>query len=182
MKIYYSRSNEVDDEKIRPLITQFIENLPNNTAVELTEYKRGSTYNPELVSNADIVIVGITADTPNYVGVAKGCYEEMLRAFESNKTVLVIGKHDKGRPFIQTVCETDLSIENQNTWRLGYGKVHIFNENCRVNSGSDGITGFIDNDSDVSRFINRVDPVISKTTTKSQTFVLDVEDDDYLLL
>ena len=132
MKIYYSRSNEVEDEKVLPLIAQFISNLPNygGTPHELTYHKRGSIYNSELVNEADIIIVGISEEyvgNVNRVEVGKGCFTECGNAFGMGKPVLVIKNDtDNNKPFIQNVKPRDFKVKNEHTWQIGYGTINIY--------------------------------------------------------
>lgn len=90
MNIYYSRSNDVKDELIDPHIQNFINRLPPyfKEKVNLTRHEKNTnSYNPELLKEADLIIVGVT-NRYHYIG--KGCYEEIFRATELNIPVLFI--------------------------------------------------------------------------------------------
>lgn len=128
MKIYYSRSNEVEDAYILPHITEFIENLPNRNKinVELTSYERGRTYTSDKLLAADLVIVG-TRDMDDDPQIAKGCYTEIENALNHNIPVLVLSIID-GLPFIQVITTPDLILRDDNTWNIGYGEIILHDD------------------------------------------------------
>jgi len=142
MKIYYSRSNEVDDSKVLPLITQLIENLPNygEKVHKLTYHKIGSTYKPELVDEADIIIVGSINENGHIRrnSIAKGCFSELERAFNKNKPVLIIKEDDHRIPFVQNILSSDISIKNKNNWGLGYGEICNYDSHARPTGNGEG--------------------------------------------
>lgn len=133
MKIYYSRSNEVDDAYIIPHITEFIENLPNRNKinVELTSHERGTTYTSDKLLAADLVIVG-TRDMDAYPWIAKGCYTEIENALNHNIPVLVLSIID-GLPFIQVITTTDLILRDDNNWNIGYGTINLYDYSEELN-------------------------------------------------
>ena len=175
MNIYYSRSNEVDDSRVRPLIHEFISNFPDNgKAVNLTEYKRGSTYNPELVENADMVIVGVSKEAM-HAPVAKGCFDEIKKALKLNKPVCVIGTFKENSSFIQLITISDLTVNNVDNWKTGYGYIYCFQKNNTYLSSSI----FINDKSKIEKFLLNKYPYYNINITLTEECH---EYDDYLLL
>lgn len=126
MNIYYSRSNNVDDSVMNVHIGTFIQNLPEQlrSQVTLTKYERGTTYDPQLLHKADLVIVGMPELNPDaYLG--KGCFTEVETALKEHKPVLIISKDsDEGRIMMQTIQRSDLN--NCGDTSVNYGKFYLY--------------------------------------------------------
>lgn len=137
MKVYYSRSNEVNDARVRPQLLELIYSLPyyGNYDIELLEHKRGSQYNPELLNQSDVVVVGLADAYDPEPEVGRGCYEEILSALEQNKPVLLlvgdeddlmVGSHSLTvMPFSNVGC---LHKTGQSSWGLGYAYLELHHE------------------------------------------------------
>lgn len=127
MNIYYSRSNNVDDSVMNVHIGTFIQNLPEQlrSQVTLTKYERGTTYDPQLLHKADLVIVGMPELDPEaYLG--KGCFTEVETALKEHKPVLIISK-DRSEPdriMMQTMLRSDLNTCGNNS--VNYGKFYLY--------------------------------------------------------
>lgn len=140
MKIYYSRSNNVDDSAMDVHIGTFIQNLPEElrSTVELTKYRRGSTYSPQQLDEADLVLVGMpNMNDTSYIG--KGCHSEIERAFKANKPVLVITQSrnsDEGG-IAQTFSIGDVEILHRDF--QDYARINLYNSDNnehRIGKGS----------------------------------------------
>ena len=127
MNIYYSRSNEVKDCRIDPLLEMFYQNLPNKK-VMLTKHKRGDSYDPSLLDKADLVLVGTTDLQDTYPEIAKGCYSELHRAFEAGIPVAVFWEDGEHGICLQTVRDCDVETFNTDTYQLGYGHINLYDD------------------------------------------------------
>jgi len=77
--------DSVMDVHIETLLNKLIpEHLRSN--VNLTRHDRNSSYNPQLVEDADLVLVGV----PDTYWIGKGCYEEIKTAIDNDIPVLAI--------------------------------------------------------------------------------------------
>lgn len=127
MNIYYSRSNNVDDSVMNVHIGTFIQNLPEQlrSQVTLTKYERGTTYDPQLLHKADLVIVGMPELNPD-VYLGKGCFTEVETALKEHKPVLIISKDrgDTDRIMMQTMKRSDLQHCGNNS--VNYGKFYLY--------------------------------------------------------
>ena len=134
MKIYYSRSNEVMDSNINPhliALTNIISQELGGCPITLTKHSRGKDYNPQLVTDADIVIVGTTELDPNN-GIAKGCYTEIMLAYKHDIPVFAFVEEDEGLVFLHQVLgdpdRTDISIENEKCWQIGHAELNLYGD------------------------------------------------------
>ena len=130
MNIYYSRSNEVEDHKIDPLLEMFCQNLPNKARTELVlmKHRRGSTYDPDILDGADLVLVGVTDLDSSLPEIAKGCYSEILRALNLNIPVAVFFDDEELGICIQTITTPDIKVQDVGTYQLGYARLNIYDE------------------------------------------------------
>jgi len=143
----------VDDAERRPLIAQFIANLPKYDGSEhiLSEHQKGGTYKPQLVEEADLIIVAVANEVSNYVDIAKGCYSEIQSAFAAGIPVVVIGTFGNTKPFMQTIKKGDLRIQNEDVWQVGYAQINIYNTTGGLNVGDKA--GEIDSEAKVDTFV-----------------------------
>ena len=81
MKIYYSRSNDVDDSKINPQIESLVKGLGITSTCTITKYQRGTEYNSGDLVQADLVVVGVKEI---FGTIGKGCFEEIQLAWKKN--------------------------------------------------------------------------------------------------
>lgn len=129
MVIYYTRSNGVDDSVMNVHLDNFVQSLPTEvrSTVQLTKHTRGTTYNPQLVVGADLVIVGLKDDEDAVIG--RGVYEECLRALQLGKQVLVVRKETvtNEQVFLQEIREADLDIRDDDgaDWKR-YAEISLF--------------------------------------------------------
>lgn len=121
MKIYYSRSKNVNDASINPLIGDFIQALPDHIRpnVELSKHDMGSSYDSSKLKNADLVIVGLNEETTS---IGKGCYSELKEAFDLGIPVLCM---KESLDYAQTINEDDIYLEDVNDW-TNYAGLGIF--------------------------------------------------------
>lgn len=121
MKIYYSRSKNVKDASINPLIGDFIQALPDHirSNVELSKYDMGSSYDSGKLKNADLVIVGLNEETTS---IGKGCYSELKEAFNLGIPVLCLIDSLK---YAQTIDEDDLHLVDEDDW-TNYAELAVF--------------------------------------------------------
>lgn len=126
MKIYYSRSNEVDDSKVLPHINSILDVIQKYTGKrpKLTMHKRGRDYNPELVDEADFVIVGVDDMKSRTAEIAKGCYTEIIKARELSKSVFVVHTK-KNVTGIEWVAGRDCVLTNEAIWQKGYARINL---------------------------------------------------------
>jgi hypothetical protein len=129
MVIYYTRSNGVDDSVMNIHLDNFVQSLPQEirTTLTLTKHERGTTYNPQLVERADLVIVGLRDDEDEVIG--KGVYEECIRALQLGRQVLVVRKedNDNGQIFLQEIREQDLdTLDDGIDWKK-YAYISLYN-------------------------------------------------------
>lgn len=140
MRIYYSRSNEVEDGVYNPLLQDFIMELPEQLRkhVLLTKYDRnGGGYDPELLEKADLVIVGIKEYEKNlaYYDIAKGCASEIEKASKLDIPVLLLhtGKHDDQKVMmLQSITYDNVTIRDHTNWQIGYADLSVYSslEEC----------------------------------------------------
>lgn len=128
MVIHYSRSNGVDDSVMNIHLDNFVQSLPVEirSNLTLTKHERGTTYNPQLVLNADLVIVGLRDDEDAVVG--RGVHDECMHALETGKYVLVVRQEDNddGQIFLQEIREQDLDILDDGAKWEKYASISLF--------------------------------------------------------
>lgn len=128
MVIYYTRSKEVDDSVMNVHLDNFVQSLPQEirATLTLTKYERGTTYNPQLVLDADLVIVGLRDDENEVIG--KGVYDECKRALEACKQVLVVRKENDsdGDIFLQEIHVEDLDIVDDGADWKEYAEISLY--------------------------------------------------------
>lgn len=132
MNIYYSRSKEVNDSLVEPQLGIIVNKIREYWGIkaDVTKYQ-GGAYDKNLVTNADLIIVGITEhdDRTEKYYIGKGCYTEIRRAFSNDIPVAVLCQCNKSdRWFLQYLKEDDLIIENASTWSAGHSKLNIFTD------------------------------------------------------
>lgn len=129
MKIYYSRSNDVDDSEMNVHIGTFIQNLPNDlrSNITLLKHDREEAYDSQKVSSADLVIVGLK-DMSDESRVGKGCYSEVQSALRFNIPVLVFTKTNGNNPQVlfQNIKLDDVRLHNEGEDWKQYGYFHLY--------------------------------------------------------
>jgi len=129
MNIYYSRSNEVKDSEMGSLLEVLCNNIYNCDGiheVKFTQHEQNSTYNPELLANADIVIVGVRDMDYDEPDIAKGCYSEIMNAFMLNKPVFVLlDCGDNDDPYLQQIRAVDVNLQDVECWQIGHAYINV---------------------------------------------------------
>jgi len=128
MNIYYSRSNNVDDSVMGVHIETFLSQLPAEirSKVNLSKYERGTTYSPQQLEQADLVIVGMPGMKDD-AQIGKGCYSEIEKAKEAGIPVIVlhIDTDCSDKILAQTFNLGDLRIENSGDYEA-YGSLNLY--------------------------------------------------------
>lgn len=130
MKIYFSRSKEVDDGiyqgPLQKLVTSISHTL-NTRNVNYDMHPKGSDYSPDRLLSSDLVVVGVRDfDDGKSPKVAKGCYTEIMEALKAGIPVVMLGRFSSDEWFIQEIKHQDLNIKDDSNWSLGYGTVDIY--------------------------------------------------------
>jgi hypothetical protein len=137
MKIYYSRSNDVEDTLTLPHIYAFIEALKKITNVKdvsLTYHTRNSSYKPQLLEESDLVIVGFPdMDINSYIG--KGCATEIKNALDRNIPVYTVSYGDISDEILiekitsaEDVVEYNLDNYTRNSQvAISSGSINLYN-------------------------------------------------------
>jgi hypothetical protein len=192
MRIYYSRSNEVEDNKYLPLIYTFMDNLPeyNNKEHVLTAHKRGNVYNPELVDLADLIIVAVPKEGTNFNPyflssfIAKGCYTEIMSALEASKPVLLLSKFTSSDYFVQRITKSDISLGNVANWKTGYAKIFHRDRVCNPES-KQYLQAHIDSRAEIDRImLMMMTGLFKKESIRDEVesiISIDQEEDEILL-
>lgn len=113
-KIYYSRSNGVNDSEMGIHLQDFIEHLPAKIRknIILTRHQRGKMYDSTPLEEADLVIVGTKNFLKPYdvTSIGKGCFSEIEKAEENDIPVLLITKDLKtDKVFLQKITGADVT-------------------------------------------------------------------------
>lgn len=143
MQIYYARGNEVSDSQYESLLKLFksaYEELNEEECVIVRHNRNKSGYNPQLLTDSDIVIM-ITADpSQDKLAIGVGLVTELELAHKHGIPVFVlIQKPDSAYPFIKKVNATHVKIINPQLWTAGHAKIvphfnyDIFPSYCVVN-------------------------------------------------
>lgn len=131
MIIYYSRSNDVNDSEMGCHLETLCNNLPfqKGKHVTLTQHDRDrKDYNPELLNQADLVVVGLSDLDDGSCNIGKGCYDEIERAHDNNIPVIVFLKDDDtDKVFIQKLEVGDYDCDDGDDW-ICYGSVNLYDE------------------------------------------------------
>jgi len=155
MKVYYSRSNEVNDSIILPQIEELLNNMPiARHNIKLSMYKRGSTYTSKDLDEADLVIVGLS-NSLNNAKIARGTYTEIESAINNDQAVIVLGE-DKytNKIFFQNLYQkgSELYKDNPRQFTVGYGHINLFNTcNSVGNDGREHVGAFIDSPTKIKK-------------------------------
>ena len=136
MKIYYSRSNEVDDKEFGVHLDTFLKAIGRvyTDKITITQHNRKlKTYKPELVEQADIVVVGTTGNIEDNVpSIAKGCYSEIMRAIELGIPVFGLSKesydtnYNPRGLYAQLMKTQDVVMLNEACWQIGHAHLSFY--------------------------------------------------------
>lgn len=127
-KIYYSRSNNVNDFDAGVHIETLIRNLPiGMDKIELSRHTRGGIYDRKLLDDADLVIVVANAEKDTSMYIGKGCYSEIQRATENDIPIFLIVKDLKTKKmFVQKITFDDIEEHDTDDWEK-YGEIFYYN-------------------------------------------------------
>jgi hypothetical protein len=172
----------VDDAKFKPHLLAFIKALGKASCekIIITKHNRNlSSYDPQKVLDADLVIVGTNDINSTSHNIAKGCKSEIESAnaqripvFAMSMESYKVNNNPRGL-YIHRIGNKDVHTVDENNWKLGHAFISMY---CAA--GNNAPSTFLNNNETFVAMLKQLDMLSNETDIEVQVELADQKENE----